>query len=236
LAFISKAHSHITYYSKEPKTIVIINTWDDLRNGPANEEIDDDLDWETYSQNWTPHWELRWSEGIEFGLPKFSANTSVHVLSPQHVIGQTHQASTIASRQKLVDMGDITRVRSPSRSWFCSNTLQWRHNLDHSYYIINRMRTLQSWPQQDPYATLFQINYFQYEAMWDCFCLWTDIYKYYYCMVKFSDNFMLMPEPSWFNSWWKKSGLNSSAIHPEVINTGQMLYNLNLSNKVYKLG
>jgi hypothetical protein len=239
LAFISESHSHIAYCSKNPKTMVVINAWDDLNNVPVTEEIDDNLDWETYTENWAPHWELRGSEGIEFGLPGFSVNTSIHVIPPQHLIGKMHQAPTIAARQKLVEMGDISRIRSANRNWFCQHSQQWSQTYAYSYFEIHRMRTLQSWPQSDPYEKLFQINYFQYKAMWDHVCLWTDRYRYYYCMVKFSEQFRTntTPEPDWFDTWWKRFGLNPSAIHPDVIDTAQMFlfHQRNFPNTVHKL-
>jgi len=119
LNFISKQQSNIVYCSKKSKSLVIINTWDDLNNKLVIEQIDDNLDWETYSQNWAPHWELRWSEGIEFGLPGFSSNSSIHGIPPQHVIGRTHQASTIVAQEKLIKMGDLSRLKTSFRIWFC---------------------------------------------------------------------------------------------------------------------
>jgi hypothetical protein len=116
LAFISKSHAQVAYCSK---SMVIINTWDDYRNAPATEYLDDNTSWEIYCENWVPQWQLRWSKGLEFGLPGFSRNTNIHVIPPQHVIGHMHQASTIAARQKLVEMRYLTRMRSANRNWFC---------------------------------------------------------------------------------------------------------------------
>jgi hypothetical protein len=75
---------------------------------------------------------------------------------------------------------------------------------------------------QDPSERLFEINYFQYKSMWYNVCLWTNRYKYYYCMIKFSVPFVSLPEPDWLLDWWKKFGLNPSSIHPEVIDTARM--------------
>jgi len=83
LPFISQSHAQIAYFSK---SMVIINTWDDYRNAPFTEYLDDNTDWETYKEHWVPQWQLRCSEGVEFGLPGFSRNTSIHVIPPQHVI------------------------------------------------------------------------------------------------------------------------------------------------------
>ena len=102
--------------------MVIINTWDDHRNGPVTHYLDGNTSWEVYKENWIPEWQLRSSEGIEFGLLGFSRNTSIHVIPPQHIIGRMHHASTIASRQKLVEMGDLSRIRSANREWFCQQT------------------------------------------------------------------------------------------------------------------
>ena len=149
-----------------------------------------------------------------------------------------HQVPTLAAREKLVEMGYITRLRSTFRRWYCQNLQQWQTTPDHSYFVINRMRSLQSWPQQDPSQRLFEINYHQYKAMWDHMCLWSDRYIYYYYMMKFSSNFRnnTNPEPEWLEAWWKKFGLNSSAIHLDVIETWQFIHQVNLSDNVHRLG
>ena len=79
LPFISESHAQIAYCSK---SMVIINTWDDYKNAPATHYLDDNTKWEIYKENWVPNWQLRCSEGVEFGLPVFSRNTSIHVIPP----------------------------------------------------------------------------------------------------------------------------------------------------------
>jgi hypothetical protein len=69
-----------------------------------------------FKENWRPSWQLRHSEKIEVGLPGFSTNTSIHVLPPQHVLGQIHQPITMTSREKLIEMGDLSRLRSVDTS------------------------------------------------------------------------------------------------------------------------
>ena len=73
--------------------------------------------------------------------------------------------------------------------------------------------------------------------MWDHVFLWTGRYIYYCCMVKFSDQFSSFPESDWLTDWWKKFGLNSSAIHPDVIDTAMMFLfpHGNFPNIVYNL-
>lgn len=73
--------------------------------------------------------------------------------------------------------------------------------------------------------------------MWDYICLWSDRYKYYYCMVKFATHFRANTnlDPEWLEDWWKKFGLNPSAIHPDVFEVEQMFHQLNLFNNVYRL-
>jgi len=70
-----------------------------------------------------------------------------------------HHASTIASRKKLVEMGDLSRIRFANREWFDHQTQTWEETLAWNFFQINRMRTLQSWPNQDPDERLFNINY-----------------------------------------------------------------------------
>jgi hypothetical protein len=68
--------------------------------------------------------------------------------------------------------------------------------------------------------------------MWYNVCLWTDRYKYYYCMIQFSVSFILFPEPDWLADWWQKFGLNPIGINPEVTETARMFLfpNRNLQN------
>ena len=134
-------------------------------------------------------------------------------------------------------MGDLSRIKSANRNWFCQQTQTWNQTPARNFFQINRMRDLQSWPHQDPNERLFEINYFQYKAMWDNVCLWTDRYRYYYCMIKFSVQFVSFPEPDWLLDWWKKFGLNSSAIHLDVIDTARMFLfpHRNFPDTVYNL-
>jgi hypothetical protein len=59
------------------------------------------------------------------GIPGFSRNTHINVLPPQHILGRMHQAATIASREKLIEMGDLSRLRSANRQWFDHQTQRW---------------------------------------------------------------------------------------------------------------
>jgi hypothetical protein len=56
--------------------------------------------------------------------------------------------------------------------------------------------------------------------------------------MKFSSNFInnTNPEPKWLESWWKMFGLNSSAIHPDIIETWKFVHQLNLLDNVHHLG
>jgi hypothetical protein len=116
-------------------------------------------------------------------LPGFSRNTNINVLPSQHILGRMHQAITIAAREKLVEMRDLSRIRSANREWFDQQTQRWQETPAWNFFQINRMRTVQDWPNGNPEEILFNINYHQYKAMWFNICLWTDIYKYYYCMI-----------------------------------------------------
>jgi len=58
--------------------------------------------------------------------------------------------------------------------------------------------------------------------MWFNVCLWTDRYKYYYCMIKFAHSFFNWPKPDWLIEWWHQFGLNPVNIDPEVIEVGRM--------------
>jgi hypothetical protein len=78
------------------------------------------------------------------------------------------------------------------------------------------MRTIQDWPNRDPEEKLFNITYHQYKSMWFNVYLWTDRYKYYYCMIKFAVTFILGLELEWLMEWWNKFGLKPVNIHPRV--------------------
>jgi hypothetical protein len=64
-----------------------------------------------------------------------------------------------------------------------------------------------------------------------------DRYRYYYCMIKFSVQFITFPEPDWLADWWKKFGLHLSGIHPDVTETSRMFLfpnrNLQLSKSLF---
>jgi hypothetical protein len=70
------------------------------------------MPWQIFKANWRPTWQLRHSEVIELGLPGLSRNTNPHVIPPQHILGQIHQPIIITSREKLIDLGDLTRLRT----------------------------------------------------------------------------------------------------------------------------
>jgi hypothetical protein len=129
---------------------------------------------------------------------------SIHVIPPQHLIGRMQKDSTLVSREKLIETRGITRLRSTFRRWFCQDTQQWQETPDHSYFIINRMSALQSWSQQYPSQLFHRINYHQYQAMLDYICLWSDRYKYYYCMINFSIHLRsnTNSELAWLETWW----------------------------------
>jgi hypothetical protein len=133
-----------------------------------------------------------------------------------------HQTSTIASREKLVEMRDLSRIRSANREWFDQRTQRWHGTPAWNFFQINRMRTIQDWPNGNPEEKLFNMNYHQYKAMWFNVCLWIDRYKYYYYMIKFVDSFIPGLEPDWLIEWRYKFGLNPVGIHPQVSEVGRM--------------
>jgi hypothetical protein len=143
--------------------LVTVEVWDDQRNAPVTHYLADNTPWEIFENNWIPEWQLRASEKIELGLPGFSRNTNINVLPPQHILGRMHQASTIASREKLVEMRDLSRIRSANREWFDQQTQRWQETPAWNFFQINRMRTIQDWPNGNPEEKLFNINYHQYK-------------------------------------------------------------------------
>jgi len=168
IPFISEQSKHIGHLT----CLVIVETFDQERQQPRSTHYDDDTPWEIFKENWRPTWQLRHSEIIHLGLPGFSRNTSPTVLPPQHVLGHMHQPITITSREKLVEFGDLTRLRIQETQWYEPAIRAWcRSPVCHSFQI-NRMRALTDWPHQDPNENLFGINYDQYKAAWFHAFLW----------------------------------------------------------------
>jgi len=116
-------------------------------------------------------------------------NTNITVLPPQHVLGQIHQPITITSRERLIEMGDLSRLISIDTSWYDHASRCWKTALANQFFQINRMRAFSDWPNQDPNEKLFGVNYGQYKRMWFNVCQWTSRFKYYYCMIKFAHAF-----------------------------------------------
>ena len=55
--------------------------------------------------------------------------------------------------------------------------------------------------------------------------------------MKFSSNFInnTNPEPEWLEAWWKKFGLNPSAINPDIIDNWQFVNQMDLSDNIHRL-
>jgi hypothetical protein len=218
LPFIYETHVQIAYCKK---ILVTVEVFDDQINIPVTHYLDDNTPWEAFETNWIPRWQFKASNKIELGLSGFSRNTHTNVLPPQHMLGRIHQPATTASIEKLIEMGDLSRLRSANRQWFDHQTQRWEENPTYNFFQINRMRTIQDWPNRYPEEKIFDITYHQHKEMWFNVCLWTDRYKYYYCMIKFPVNFILGLEPEWLMDWWYKFGLNPVNIHPHVSETAR---------------
>jgi hypothetical protein len=175
-----------------------------------------------FKAHWKPTWQLRHSEKLELGLPGFSTNTSLAVLPPQHVLGQMHQPITITSREKLIQFGDLTRLRGEDTQWYDRNTRGWSRSPVYHSFQINKMRSLSDWPQQNPEELLFGLNYEQYKEMWFNVCLWTSRFNFYYYMIKFAHDFRNWEEPDWIMEWWNKFGLNLVGTNADVTENGKM--------------
>lgn len=217
--FISDVHMQIAYYKN---CMVVVDAFDHERNAPVTEYYDDNTSWTVFKENWTPSWLLRSSEKIEVGLPGFFTNINITVLPPQHVLGQIHQPITISSREKLIEMGDLSRLSSVETHWYDHSIRSWTTALAHQSFQINRMRVVSDWPNQDPNEQLFGITYQQYKTMWFNVCQWTSRFKYYYCMMKFGHVFRDWEKLDWLIEWWKQPGLNPVGINPELTETYRM--------------
>jgi len=138
LPFFSEAHVQLAYCKK---SLVTVEVFDDQRNALVTYYLDDSTPWETFKEHWIPSWKLRHSEKVELGLPGFSRNTHINVLPPQYVVGRMHQASTLASREKLIEMGDLRRMESENRQWYDHQTRIWQETPAYHFFRINHMRT-----------------------------------------------------------------------------------------------
>lgn len=140
LPFISETHIQLAYCQK---SLVIVEVFDDQRNAPVTHCLDDNTPWETFKEHWRSEWQLRHSEKIELGLPGFSRNTHVNVLPPQHVLGRMHQPITVTSREKLIEMGDLSRLSTVYRQYYDHQARSWVETPAYHSFQINRMRTIQ---------------------------------------------------------------------------------------------
>jgi hypothetical protein len=218
LPFVSESHMQIAYYS----CMVVVEVFDKERQRPVSTYFDDNTPWDVFKAHWEPTWQLRHYEKIEIGLPGFSTNTSPTVLPPQHILGQIHQPITITSREKLIELGDLTRLRSADTQWYDHTTRSWMRSPVYHFFQINHMRALADWPQQNPENLVSGINYGQYKEMWFNAFLWTSRFNFFYCMIKFAHEFREWEEPDWLINWWKTFGLNPVGINPDVTETGKM--------------
>jgi len=85
-----------------------------------------------------------------------------------------HQLATVTSREKLIEMGDLSRISTVYRQWYDHQTRIWEETPAYHSFCINRMRSIQDWPNRNPTERIFNIDYQQYKIMWFNVCLWID--------------------------------------------------------------
>jgi hypothetical protein len=165
---------------------------------------------------------LRHSEVIELGIPGVSRNTSPTVIPPQHVLGQIHQPITITSREKLIDLGDLTRLRTVETQWYEPAIRAWCRSPVYHSFQINRIRALTDWPEQDPDEIVHGLNYDQYKETWFNAFLWKSRFEFFYTQIRFAHMFRDWEEPSWIMDWWTRFGLNLVGVNPKALETARM--------------
>lgn len=133
-----------------------------------------------------------------------------------------HQRITITSREKLIEFGDLTRLRSAETQWYEPGVRAWCRSPVYHTFQINRMRALTDWPEQDPNELLYGLDYAQYQKSWFNAFLWRSRFDFFYTQVKFAHTFREWEEPDMFMQWWQTFGLNPIGINPEVSETARM--------------
>jgi hypothetical protein len=84
------------------------------------------------------------------GLPGFSRNTNPTVIPPQHILGQMHQPIISTSREKLIDLGRLTMLRTAETQWYEHSIRSWCRSPVYHSFQINHMRAVAEWPDGDP--------------------------------------------------------------------------------------
>lgn len=159
---------------------------------------------------------------MELGLPGISRNTNPTVIPPQHVLGQMHQPIISTSREKLIEMGDLTRLRTAETQWYEPSIRSWCRSPVYHSFEINHMRVVAEWPEGDPENVLHGLTYAQYKTTWFHAFLWKSRFEFFYTQIRFAHMFREFEEPSWIIEWWEKFGLNPVGINPEVSETARM--------------
>lgn len=137
-------------------------------------------------------------------------------------MGQIHQPITITSREKLIEFGDLTRLRAADTQWYDHAARGWCRSPVYHSFQINRMRALADWPRQNPEELVHGLNYRQYRETWFNAFLWTSRFNFFYCQIKFAHMFWEWEEPDWIMDWWQTFRINPVGINPNVTETGRM--------------
>ena len=117
LPFISEEFWQLGYL----KCLVIVKCFNHVSGRAERHLYEETTPWELFSRTWHPRWLLRGSERMELGLPGFSRNTHPTVIPPQHILGQMCQQTVSTSRETLIDLGDINRLRVAETQWYDHN-------------------------------------------------------------------------------------------------------------------
>jgi hypothetical protein len=153
---------------------------------------------------------------MELGLPGFSRNTHPTVLPPQHILGQICQPMVSTSREKLIDFGDISRLRVAEETWYDHTIRSWcRTPLYHSFQI-NHMRNVAEWPEGDPENYIHGLTYDQYKATWFSAFLWKARSENFFTQLRFNHIFQEFEQPDWLQTWWETFGLHPVGINPQI--------------------
>jgi hypothetical protein len=152
--------------------------------------------WSVFKACWHPTWQLRYSEELELGLPGFSRNTNPTVIPPQHILGQIHQPIISTSKEKLIEMGDLTRLRTAETEWYEPSIRSWCRSPVYHSFQINHMRAVAEWPEGDPENILYGLTYAQYKTTWFHAFLWKSRFEFFYTQIRFAHILREFEEPS----------------------------------------
>jgi len=216
---------------KEAHVMMIITEWDQHQKQEILRTIPDDLDWDTYKNNWRPTWQLRNTKVLDANL---QPHTDLQHYVPERKVypkGRKWIHDMIYDKAKA----DADMARRALEENFHDIGTIWHHGgrstgIYERYYCIYRTRDLWNrqehlpvqpcarWPRNDPMVmfpdTVY--NFSDYRKLWCDFLNVDDREETHYTKLKFSTLAASQrnQQCEWFQNWWTDYGVNRTAMDP----------------------